>query len=203
MQIDLFGHEDPLPLPHTQPGNLDALHALVASGARYACIYADPPWRYTNQATRGSADKEYPTLTLEDITALPVEALALPKAHLHLWVTNTFLEAGLQLVRAWGFEYKTTFTWCKPLGLGNYWRVSTEHLLLGVRGKLRFQHQGLRNYLYTGRGKHSRKPEEVRVLIEKASPAPRLELFGREAVDGWTVWGNQIEPTLFDNTRQR
>jgi N6-adenosine-specific RNA methylase IME4 len=203
MQYDLFGHEDPFSLPHTQPGNLDALLALVANGQRYACILADPPWPYTNRVTRGAAAKHYDTLSITAMQQMPVAQLALPKAHLHLWVTNAFLEEGLSLVRAWGFDYKNTFTWCKPMGTGNYWRTSTEILLLGVRGNLRFQDRGLKNYLYTARGKHSRKPDQVRLLIEKASPAPRLELFGREAVDGWTVWGNQINPTLFDNTRQR
>lgn len=83
------------------------------------------------------------------------------------------------------------------VGAGNYWRNCCEYLLLGVRGTLGFQDHSVRNLYHGKRGKHSRKPDQVRVLIEKVSPAPRLELFGRDVVPGWTVWGNQIEATLF------
>jgi N6-adenosine-specific RNA methylase IME4 len=197
MQLPLFDDNYPEPSV-TLAGNLDTLAALVASGQRYACILADPPWQFADRGARGAAAKHYETLPLEAIRALPVAPLALPKAHLHLWVPNAFVDMGIQVVRAWGFEYKNMLTWEKPgLGAGWYWRCTTEQLLLGVRGNLRFQDKSLRNHVTCKRGKHSRKPDQIRVLIEKASPAPRIELFGREAVPGWTVWGNQIDPTLF------
>jgi N6-adenosine-specific RNA methylase IME4 len=83
--------------------------------------------------------------------------------------------------------------WVKPqIGMGNYWRVSHEFLLLGVRGSLPFADKSLRNWLEEPRGRHSAKPERVRDLIHKASPGPRLELFARRAVEGWTCWGNEI-----------
>lgn len=99
----------------------------------------------------------------------------------------------------WGFDYKGMFIWCKSeMGLGNYWRVSHELLLLGVRGNLEFNDKGLKSWKEISRsGKHSAKPEPVRHLVEKASPGPRLELFGRDAVSGWTVWGNQVSRDLF------
>lgn len=197
-QIEMFQREPDAPERHTCAGNVDALLALVATGHRYGCILVDPPWPYANTATRGAAAKHYPTMSLADLGRLPVGQLALTRSHLHLWTTTSFLPDALHLLEVWGFPYKGVLTWEKPgLGLGNYYRNCTEYLLLGVRGNLRFQDRSVRNMYRGKRGKHSRKPDQVRVLIEKVSPAPRLELFGREAVDGWTVWGNDIAPTLF------
>lgn len=196
MQLDFFQSQR-MPNP-TWQGSLDALAALVQTDQRYACILVDPPWPYANTATRGAAAKQYPTMTLVELGRLPVGQLALQQSHLHLWTTTSFLPEALHLMEAWGFPYKGLLTWEKPgLGLGNYYRNCTEYLLLGVRGHLRFQDRSVRNLYHGKRGKHSRKPDQVRVLIEKVSPAPRLELFAREAVDGWTVWGNDIAPTLF------
>jgi N6-adenosine-specific RNA methylase IME4 len=138
-------------------------------------------------------------MTVDEIAALPVAQLADDKAHLHLWTTNAFLPHAFRVVEAWGFEYRSLFVWCKPeMGLGNYWRVSHELLLLGVRGDCPFYDHSLRSWKeMTRRGKHSEKPEQVRHMIEKASPGPYLELFGRQAVKGWKVWGNQISRDLF------
>jgi N6-adenosine-specific RNA methylase IME4 len=88
--------------------------------------------------------------------------------------------------------------WCKPqFGLGNYWRNATEVLLLGVKGSLPFRDHGLRNWVEIKRGVHSRKPDRIRHMIEQVSPPAYLELFAREAVPGWVVWGNAVEQTLF------
>ena len=88
--------------------------------------------------------------------------------------------------------------WAKSqLGLGNYWRVSTEFLLPGLRGSLPFLDNSQRNWKELSRTGHSVKPEEIREIIEKVSPGPRLELFGRRSVPGWTVWGNQVRRKEF------
>lgn len=201
MQLGLFSIPPVAEAPHTHAGNIDILWKLADTGQRFACIYADPPWPYANRATRAAARKHYTTLSLEELAALPVRQLTQRDAHCYLWVTNAFLEEGLQLLRAWGFTYKTMRTWCKTqIGLGNYWRNATEHILLGVRGQCPFRDKSQSTWFLSGRGQHSRKPDLVRQCIELASPGPYLELFGREAVDGWTVWGNQIAPTLFAQT---
>jgi N6-adenosine-specific RNA methylase IME4 len=188
----------PSPAPDEAGCVVDDLHALVAGGKRFGTIYADPPWRYDNQGTRSSTDNHYRTMAFEDLTALPIKGLAADEAHLHLWATVGFVEEALRLIPAWGFEYRSLFVWCKPqMGLGNYWRVSSELLLLGVRGGLTFADRGLMNWAAIDRAGHSEKPEQVRLLIERASPAPRLELFGRRAVPGWTVWGDEIARDLF------
>jgi N6-adenosine-specific RNA methylase IME4 len=123
--------------------------------------------------------------------------LAAEQAHLHLWVVNAFIYESRQILDAWGFRLKSTLIWTKPgkLGMGHYWRNSHEMLLLGVRGQLTAQHKNLRSWIEApGRG-HSAKPERVRDLVEQLSPGPYLELFGRAAVPGWTVWGNECLPT--------
>ena len=169
------------------------LAALAERAGSFATIYADPPWRYGNQVTRASTDNHYCTMMLADIAALPIADLAAANAHLHLWTTNGFLFEAHDVIKAWGFTYKSCLVWVKDqMGLGNYWRVSHEFLLLGVRGKLTFADRAQKSWIKARRGRHSSKPDKVRQLIEKVSPAPRLELFGREPIHGWTVWGNEI-----------
>jgi N6-adenosine-specific RNA methylase IME4 len=172
---------------------VDNLSTLLDDGATFACIYADPPWAYDNQGTRAATSNLYPTLSADKIANLPVAKLAAARAHLHLWTTNAFLADAQAIIAAWGFEYKGVFVWVKPqIGIGNYWRVSHEFMLLGVRGNLPFVDRSLPSLLEADRTGHSEKPAAVRALIERASPAPRLEMFARQAVPGWIVFGNQV-----------
>lgn len=186
----------------SQPGTtctLEDLDELVKRGRKFGTIYADPPWSYGNQGTRAATDNHYPTMTVEEIAALPIGELAAENAHLHLWTTNAFLFECQKLFAVWGFEYKSAFIWVKPqMGIGNYWRVSHEFMLLGVRGSLPFIDHSLMSWAQIDRTEHSKKPERVRLMIEKASPGPRLELFARHTSLGWTSWGNEIERSLFD-----
>ena len=170
---------------------------------KYKTIYADPPWPETGggKIKRG-ADRHYPLMKLDAIIALGEELKPYvdDNAHLYLWVTNNFLPAGLEVMKAWGFEYKTTITWMKDrIGLGQYFRGLSEHCLFGVRGALpyRTRPDGSRAQGITAfqapRFEHSRKPEEMRRMIERVSYSPRLELFARRVYSGWNAWGNQIE----------
>lgn len=182
-------------------GVCESVETLSETGAQFGCVYADPPWSYSNQATRASTDNHYHTMTVDEICALPVSKVAATQSHLHLWTTNAFLFDAKRVMDAWGFQYKSVFVWCKPqMGIGNYWRVSHEFLLLGVRGSTTFPagQKNLRSWAELSRGRHSAKPEQVRKWIEKASPGPRLELFARHQHNGWTVIGNQIERSLYE-----
>lgn len=164
----------------------------------FCCIYADPPWPYGNQGTRASTGNHYATMSVDEIAAIPVAEAALPNAFLHLWTTNGFLFESRQVMESWGFEYRSCFVWVKPqIGMGNYWRVSHEFLLLGIRGKPAWHSRTLRSWDEFKRSKHSKKPSKVRCLIEEACDGPYLEMFGRRAVQGWTVFGNQVEADLF------
>lgn len=178
-------------------GTTDDLSTLA--GKKFGTIYADPPWSYGNQATRASTDNHYGTMSVEDIAAMPIADLAADDAHLHLWTTNGFLFEAKQVIEGWGFEYKSCYVWVKSqIGIGNYWRLSHEFLLLGIRGNPKIEpSKRMRSWDEYPRGKHSGKPEAIRLKIEKISPGPYLELFGRKPVAGWTVFGNQIEDRLF------
>lgn len=184
----------------SSPSIVRSLRMLVDADVKFSTVYADPPWPYSNTAARGAAENHYPTLSLDAILSEPVKELVAEQAHLHLWTTNAFLREAFDVIRAWGFKYKSCLIWVKPqIGMGNYWRVSHEYLLLGVRGNLPFQDRTCRSWQIARRTVHSRKPFLFRGLIEQVSPGPYLELYGREEHpnSGWTVYGNQVERRLF------
>jgi len=160
---------------------------------KFRTIYADPPWPFDDTATRGAAENHYPTMSIAEISALPVHELAAKDAHLYLWTTNSHLHDAFHVVTAWGFEYKTLITWVKPqIGLGHYFRGATEHILFCVRGGLPMVKVGERNWFEAPRQEHSRKPELFYELIERCSPGPRVELFARKEREGWVAWGNEV-----------
>ena len=175
---------------------------------KFATILADPPWRFQNRTGKMAPEHKrlarYPTMTLQDIKNLPVASLAKDPAHLYMWVPNALLPDGLEVMRAWGFDYKTNLIWYKirkdggpdRRGVGFYFRNVTEILLFGVRGKKARTLQPGRsqeNILSTQKREHSRKPDEQYDLIQSCSSGPYLELFARGPRKGWTVWGNQAE----------
>jgi N6-adenosine-specific RNA methylase IME4 len=139
----------------------------------------------------------YPTMTVDEIKALDVVPLAAEGCHLWLWTTNAYLRAGYDVMDAWGFRYLAPIHWIKPSGFGNYVVHRSQTLLLGYRGKCRFD--GLRyfpNVMQANPGRHSRKPECFHELIEKVSQGPRLEMFAREKRPGWDAWGDEIQSDL-------
>lgn len=175
-------------------------------GKKYKTIYADPPWQFQNRTGKVAPEHKrlnrYPTMKLEDIMKLPVGDVADEKSHLYLWVPNALLPEGLQVMEAWGFEYKTNLIWEKTRkdgepdgrGVGFYFRNVTEILLFGIKGeKNRTLAPGRSqvNLIRAMKKEHSRKPEEFIDLIEKCSNAPYLEVFARGNRDSWDMWGNQ------------
>jgi N6-adenosine-specific RNA methylase IME4 len=181
-----------------------------AGERRWSTIYADPPWVFQNRTGKVAPEHgrlyRYPTLTLEQIQALPIEQIAEERAHLYLWCPNALLAEGLETMRRWGFVYKTNIVWHKVRqdggsdgrGVGFYFRNVTELVLFGVRGRdARTLSPGRRqvNYLATRKREHSRKPDELySVFVERCSPAPYLELFARGPIrPGWDAWGSEAE----------
>lgn len=181
--------------------------AAFVGKQQFATILADPPWRFQNRSGKMAPEhhrlNRYPTLTLEEICALPVQCAAANSAHLYLWVPNALLAEGLTVMQAWGFTYKTNIVWFKTRkdggpdgrGVGFYFRNVTELLLFGTRGRLRTLAPGRRqvNWIAAPKQEHSRKPDAAYALIEACSPGPYLELFARGSRPGWTVWGNQAQ----------
>lgn len=184
--------------PERTEGICTDLQELVASGQKFGTIYADPPWRYNNQGTRAATDNHYDgDMSIDEICAMPIGELAADKCHLHLWTTNAFLFECPKIFDAWGFEFKSTFIWAKPsFGIGNYWRNSHEIMLLAVKGGQTALSRSEKSWIECKRGGHSAKPEIARHMIERLSPGPFLELFGRSPRTGWTVFGNQIVEEL-------
>jgi N6-adenosine-specific RNA methylase IME4 len=187
----------------------DLLH--FAQGRRFATILADPPWRFTNRTGKMAPEHKrlsrYGTMTFEEIMALPVEELVSPTAHLYLWCPNALLPQGLEVMKAWGFSYKSNIVWHKVRkdggsdgrGVGFYFRNVTELILFGVKGKnARTLAPGRRqvNLLATRKREHSRKPDEQYDIIEACSPGPFLELFARGTRKCWTSWGNQADSDI-------
>lgn len=183
-------------------------------GKKYRTIYADPPWQFSNRTGKMAPEHKrlnrYSTMKLNDIKELPVSDVADEKTHLYLWVPNALLPQGLEVMKAWGFEYKTNLIWEKVRkdgmpdgrGVGFYFRNVTEILLFGIRGDNNRTLQPGRsqvNLLRSMKREHSRKPDEFIDLIESCSPGPYLELFARGDRENWDMWGNQAsddyEPT--------
>ena len=171
----------------------------------YGTILADPPWQFTNRTGKVAPEhrrlSRYTTLTLREIKELPVSVAAAENAHLYLWVPNALLREGLEVMTAWGFQYKTNLIWHKirkdgapdGRGVGFYFRNTTEMVLFGVRGRLRTLAPGRRqvNIIKTRKREHSRKPDELYRIVEACSPGAFLELFARGQRINWAQWGKE------------
>jgi N6-adenosine-specific RNA methylase IME4 len=175
---------------------------------KFGTILADPPWQFQNRTGKMAPEHKrlnrYDTMTLEDIKALPVHDIAKQTAHLYLWVPNALLPEGLEVMKSWGFQYKSNIVWHKirkdggpdGRGVGFYFRNTTELILFGIRGKnARTLAPGRRqvNIIRTMKREHSRKPDEVYEIIKACSPGPHMELFARGPRKGWMAWGDQAE----------
>lgn len=187
---------------------------------KFGTILADPPWRFSNRTGKMAPEHKrlnrYETLTVKEIRELPVKDVTADQAHLYLWVPNALLQEGLEVMKAWGFTYKTNIIWHKirkdggpdGRGVGFYFRNTTEMVLFGVKGHLRTFNPGRRqvNIIKTRKREHSRKPDELYQLIEACSPDPYLELFARGNRRKWIQWGNEVEdykpnwPTYANNS---
>ncbi len=184
----------------------------------YSTILADPPWQFQNRTGKVAPEHRrllrYPTMELEEIKQLPVGKIAAAKSHLYLWVPNALLQEGLEVMKHWGFTYKTNIIWYKirkdggpdGRGVGFYFRNVTEMILFGVRGSMRTLQPGRTqvNLFATRKREHSRKPDELYQIIEDCSPGPYLELFARFSQPGWDQWGNEdVEENSFYNVAKR
>ncbi|RTL03538.1 adenine methyltransferase [Candidatus Dependentiae bacterium] len=178
---------------------------------KYNIIYADPAWSYKTYK-RGSGNgnvlNHYETMTIHHIKSLPVEDIAAEDCVLFLWVTFPCLEQGLETIKAWGFKYKTVaFTWVKKnkksnswfWGLGHWTRANAEICLLATKGKPSRASKGVHSIIDTPIEKHSQKPSIVRdkiIELMGGGSMPKIELFAREKIKGWDVWGNEIKSDI-------
>ena len=169
---------------------------------KYNVIYADPPWRYKLWTGGGAADEHYPTMSIEDIKALPVDKLAAKDCALFLWITFPMLHEAWDVMRAWGFDFKTVaFVWIKLnrtadtlfWGMGHWTRANAEICLLATKGKPKRVSKSVHQICDARIMEHSRKPDEIRDrIVQLCGDLPRIELFSRQISDGWDCWGNEI-----------
>ena len=178
---------------------------------KYNIVFADPPWQYRDKRNKhkrmcGGAESHYKTMTIEEIKDLPVNKISDVNCMLFLWVTFPNLQEGLDTIKSWGFKYKTiAFSWIKTnkrrgtpfFGIGYYTKSNCEVCLLGVKGRPIKKSDNVSSVVFAERREHSRKPEIVRDrIVELCGDVPRIELFAREKVDGWDVWGNEVESDI-------
>lgn len=166
---------------------------LEAQGL-FQTIVIDPPWDWGDEGDInqfGRAKPDYHTMPIEEIKALPINKIADDNCHLYLWVTNRSLPKAFSLIDAWGFRYITCLTWIKPsIGMGNYFRGSTEQILFAVKGSQLLKRKDVGTHFEAPRGDgHSAKPDEFYNLVESCSYAPYIDVFGRKERSGWSVWG--------------
>ena len=184
---------------------------------KYRTIVVDPPWSYTQHwqrseqwrslsgrmfkrggfmgrytaGARGAA-AQYDCMTLEQIAALPISEWADNDSHLYLWTTNAFLKDSFPILEGWSFTFKTMLTWTKTqLGMGLYYRNTTEHVLFGISGSLKCLRRDVPTHFTAARRSHSQKPEVFYDIVQSMSPGPYLDVFSRQQRLGWDTWGNE------------
>lgn len=202
----------------------------LGSPNSYGVILADPPWRFAVRSDKGKGrspdgqsraaqrenrpENHYPTMSLDDILALPVGDLAARHSVLFLWAVDPLVPQALEVGARWGFTFKTiAFVWAKqrratsrrgadqddpwhkqfPMGTGYWTRANPELCLLFTRGAPKRLSAAVRKLVIAPRREHSRKPDEVRASIERLVAGPYIELFARERAPGWHAWGNQVD----------
>lgn len=176
---------------------------------KYQIVLADPPWKYRNygyaEAPRG-CEKEYRCMPLDEIKSLPIQDIVADNATLFLWTTCPLLAEGLDVMKTWGFEYKTkAFVWIKTnsnsmglfWGMGNWTRSNSEDCLLGIKGKPKRLNADIHQVVISDVMEHSHKPAIVREnIVRLCGNLPRIELFARQKVEGWDCWGDEIESDI-------
>lgn len=170
---------------------------------KYSIILADPPWKYRSGHIKGAGCNHYPVMELDEICSLPIDKISADNCILFLWTTFPKIYEALDVITAWGFEYKTAaFVWIKQnpkskdwfTGLGRWTRSNAEICLLATKGKpVRFS-KAVHQLIISPVEEHSKKPDIARdKIVELAGNLPRIELFARQKVLGWDAWGNEVE----------
>lgn len=169
---------------------------------KYNIIYADPPWRYHDKKCNGACEFHYSTMDIKNICNLPIRNITEKDSVLFLWTTYPMLQEAMNLIKAWGFKYKTIgFQWVKQnksgngffFGLGRWTRGNTECCLIATKGKPKRINNGVSQLIVSPIQAHSKKPDEAREkIVDLMGDLPRIELFARQYAEGWDCWGNEV-----------
>jgi len=186
---------------------------------KYSIIYADPAWSYDDKSlNKGGALRHYNTMSIEEIKELPVSDIASKDCALFMWATFPKLQEALDVIKKWGFEFKTcAFVWIKTnkrtnvtqlsflpqesfdsfMGMGRWTRSNAELCLLGIKGKPKRINADVHQIIYAPIDKHSKKPAETRdKIIRLCGDLPKVELFARQSSIGWDIWGNEVKSDI-------
>ena len=192
---------------------LDTLVMQLGHGKKYNIIYADPPWNFGNRMYSSNKNdhhreisRAYDVMKTKDICGLPIGQIADEDCVLLMWTTDAHIPDAIEVIKAWGFKYKTVaFIWLKKelsgkqvCYMGQWTMKNAEIVLLATKGKMtkHLKSRKVRQLVEAkrNRGKHSQKPQEIRDKIVEmfGSELPKIELFARQKVDGWDAWGNEV-----------
>lgn len=178
---------------------------------KYQIIYADPPWSYKDKRDKhprlsGGASVHYKTMNMGELLCLPISSISDKNCMLFLWATFPNLQEALDVIKHWGFKYKTLgFSWIKTnvkngkpfFGIGYYTKSNCEVCLIAVKGKPIKISNKISSVLISPRESHSKKPNSVRnKIVELCGDIPRIELFARERHEGWDCWGDEVESDI-------
>lgn len=177
---------------------------------KYQIVYADPAWSFNNKNTGGSmisgASAKYSTMTVDDICRLPIPEIADENCVLFMWWVASQPNEALKVVKAWGFKLKTMtgFNWVKTtksgkmdFGMGFWTRAGSEMCLIATKGKPKRISGSVRSVVTSEKTEHSKKPDIIRdEIVKLCGDLPRVELFARQRVDGWSAWGNEVEGSI-------
>lgn len=174
---------------------------------KYKIIYADPPWPYGNKGIRGGISKHYEGMNVEDIKSLPIHYITDQDCILFLWMTYPMIEDGLEVMKAWGFKYKTIgFQWIKLnskagtpfFGTGSWTRSNSEACFIGIKGKPKRLSNKISQIIQAPiQEEHSKKPDIVRdKIVELMDDLPRIELFATQKTEGWDCWGDKVDSDI-------
>jgi site-specific DNA-methyltransferase (adenine-specific) len=173
---------------------------------KYKIIYADPPWKYQGEMMNSSVTDHYNWEDLKNICSIPIKEICDKDCILFMWVTMPKLNEFMEVVKSWGFEYKScAFVWVKLnkkngnyfMGQGRWTRANPEICILATKGHPKRISAGVRQLIVSPIQEHSKKPDEVRKrIVELIGDLPRIELFARQKTDGWDVWGNEVNSDI-------
>ena len=175
---------------------------IFNSDKKYNIIYADPPWKYNDKGCQGAAEKIYPTMTVAEMSQLPIKEITADDCVLFMWATYPKIQEALDLIKKWGFTYKSiAFQWVKQnkngngyfFGLGRWTRGNSEPCLIATKGKPKRISANVGQLIFSPLRNHSQKPDETRGKItDLIGDLPRIELFARQQAEGWDCWGNEV-----------
>ncbi|MFV0529143.1 MAG: MT-A70 family methyltransferase [Lachnospiraceae bacterium] len=164
---------------------------------KFGTMIMDPPWSHQQLGAGRGACRHYDLMPLDRIKGMPIADLMKPDSVLWIWTTNAALRDTYDVMEGYGYTPRSLMTWCKPrLGLGNYLRNTTEHVLMGTRGKPEILFRSQPTWMFAPVQDHSHKPEEFHEIVKRFSPGAYIELFARRRYPGFLVWGNEIDSDI-------